>query len=72
VKREPARSSYRTIRRFLALPRCIGGEWRWLEVATIVQIYRISPASNMAVRLRYAGRWESVQWETDGAVGDVA
>lgn len=43
----------RVIKRFLLLPRCIKGEWRWLERARIKQVYRVSIESSF---------WESVCW----------
>jgi hypothetical protein len=37
----------------LFFPRCIGGEWRWLERATWEQEFYVS----------YAGAgWENVRW----------
>lgn len=31
----------RVVRKFLFLPRCINDEWRWLEMATIIQTVQV-------------------------------
>lgn len=45
IKKQKTRdypSKERTILRFLLFPRCIKGEWRWLEFAYIYQVYTIN------------------------------
>lgn len=49
----------RTVRRFLWLPRFIEGEWRWLERASIRQMYIVGLAGN---------RWEDQRWIDDSSV----
>ena len=39
IKR-PRRGAERILKRFLVIPTCIQGEWRWLETAYIRQISR--------------------------------
>ena len=46
----------RTKRRFLLLPKCIGGQWRWLEWATWRE--RHCPPTE----LRENGWWEAAEW----------
>jgi len=36
---KPESFDRRTITKFLYFPKCINNEWRWLETASLVQIY---------------------------------
>ena len=47
--RQPDIGDVRTKRKFLIVPKCIGGEWRWLGRESVVQEYkrvpRVAPGS---------------------------
>ena len=47
----PRNESIRTVRRFLFLPMNLGGEWRWLELAKIKQVYHVR-----------INRWDADRW----------
>ena len=38
-KPQPNSGDRRTVRRFLIFPKEMGGEWRWLEKASWLQVY---------------------------------
>ena len=46
--------TFRYIKRFLFLPERLGGEYRWLEMATIKQMY--CKDSNVG------GSWRDISW----------
>jgi hypothetical protein len=53
---DPRCGDTRIVRGFLFIPKLIGGEWRWLEVATWKQIYTIYWNEDGAI-----GYWEDVE-----------
>lgn len=55
---QPKIGDVRTIQKFLLLPRCLGREWRWLEVARIHQ-QRIS-YMNEFFNMKMA--WKNIGW----------
>jgi len=53
----------RTVRKFLWLPVCIGGESRWLERATILQ--EVMKVREQAFRLPFSYdvlKWQNASW----------
>lgn len=58
-KHTPKHGDERTVRRFLLLPRCINGEWRWLELATIRQEWQVYPY------YRRRNSWYDLHWIDD-------
>jgi hypothetical protein len=62
--KEPKLGDQREVRRFLLLPRCLGGEWRWLGRERIVQVRRrvacLSPAT--APFAFDVEKWVDVRW----------
>jgi hypothetical protein len=40
-KNFPALGATRKVTKFLLFPKCMGGEWRWLERATWTQQYQM-------------------------------
>ena len=59
----------RVIEKFLILPRCLEGEWRWFEKARIVQVFvsRIVHIVKTNIKER-VNRWEYDRW---GSVGHL-
>jgi hypothetical protein len=53
-KPSPHQTKERTILRFLFIPKCIKGEWRWLEFAYIYQVYTITDSCDMG--------WINIRW----------
>ena len=47
----------RVVKRFLLFPKCIGGEWRWLEVAYIKQKYAF-----FYTGMFYGEFWKDFEW----------
>ena len=47
----------RVVRRFLFIPMCLGGEWRWLEHAGIKQMYDVPDYADMG-----EGGWKNMEW----------
>jgi hypothetical protein len=60
-KRGWKQGDIRYVRRFLLFPKCLDGEWRWLEMAVIRQVVvSVTPSAGPA--------WRSVGWGLGGAV----
>ncbi len=58
-KEEAKAGDIRIVNKFLFLPKCINGESRWFEYATIKQLYKI---------FSYGDYWEDVEWINDQQV----
>ncbi len=41
-KKIPQKGDIRVIKKFLFLPKCLDDEWRWLEIARIKQVAKVS------------------------------
>lgn len=53
--RKPQNGDRRTVRKFLIIPRTIGGQTRWFEWATFVQEYHRNAVP----------QWVDVEWDAD-------
>lgn len=54
----PVEGANRTITKFLWLPKTIGNETRWLEKASIYQVYAFIPLSfRYTTQAHYGGEW---------------
>ncbi len=58
-KERPQEGDRRIVERILLFPKCLNGEWRWLEIAQIDQEYR---AWNDGVGFQY--EWVDLGWNT--------
>lgn len=52
IKEGPKWGDRRIKTRFLLFPKCMGGEWRWLETATWIQEYEFRSTEDY-----YYGKW---------------
>ena len=68
-KQQPKEGDMRIVGRFLLFPKCLNGEWRWLENAQIQQEYRPTRwfgEDKLPNRREYPTIWEWVDvcWNT--------
>ena len=57
LKEDPQVGDYRTVRRFLILPKCLDNQIRWLEWANITQCYWYSNVRGGTITT-----WQSEHW----------
>lgn len=53
----------RIVRKILLLPKCLGGEWRWMGMERVVQEHRrwmtVSPSMPRPFQVR---GWRDIEW----------
>ena len=68
AKKEPQPGGERVLRKFLLFPRCIKGEWRWLEWAGIHQRMLMTTGYLEGVGPVPMLRWVNLAWADDSVV----
>lgn len=59
IDKDPKEGTIRTRHKFLLLPQCIDGEWRWLERASWVEEYTWHTNSHGI----YKPDWITIRWK---------
>ncbi len=60
---EPKIGDERIVTKFLLLPKCLNGIWRWMECADIVQEYRKHRIASVEYHVYgYYTKWDDIRW----------
>ena len=61
-RKYPKPGEERIVKRFLVLPLCLHGEYRWLEMAYMVQTFSCSKEGATGMPVTY---WAYTRWTTE-------